>query len=88
MRSTEDNILFKSLLKLLDYCKKEQFKGWDPYDGLSSRVLMSIPGFKYNSLYRLVVIQFFKRNPINFRKIALVPKDYNAKGIGLLLQGF
>ncbi len=88
VRSTEDNILFKSLLKLLDYCKKEQFKGWDPYDGLSSRVLMSIPGFKYNSLYRLVVIQFFKRNPINFRKIALVPKDYNAKGIGLFLQGF
>ena len=76
------------LLKLKDYCEREQFKGWDPYDGLNSKLFMSIPGLKNNSYYRLAVIQLFKRNPINIRKIALVPKDYNAKGIGLLLQGY
>lgn len=76
-------------LKLLkDYCEREQFKGWDPYDGLNSKLFMSIPGLRNNSFYRLAVIQLFKRNPINLRKIALVAKDYNAKGIGLFLQGY
>lgn len=80
--------LIKSFSSLKSYCEHEQFKGWDPYDGLNSRLLMSIPGLKNWGLYRLCVIQLFKRNPINLRKIALVPKDYNAKGIGLLLQGY
>lgn len=34
------------------------------------------------------MIQAFKRNPINIRRIALIKKDYNAKGIGLFLQGY
>ena len=76
------------LLSLKKYCEKEQFKGWDPYDGLNSKLLMSIPGLKDWGLYRLCVIQFFKRCPFNLRRLALVPKDYNAKGIGLLLQGY
>lgn len=81
-------MLLKTIHNLKQYCESEQFKGWDPYDGLNSRLLMSIPVFKNSSLYRLVIIQFFKRCPINFRRIALVPKEYNAKGIGLLLQGY
>lgn len=82
------SILLDSLIKLKDYCEREQFKGWDPYDGLNSKLLMSIPGLKNNSYYRLAIIQLFKRNPINLRKIAFVPKEYNAKGIGLFLQGY
>ena len=81
-------MLLKTIHNLKQYCESEQYKGWDPYDGLNSRLLMSIPGFKNSSLYRLVIIQFFKRCPINFRRFALVPKEYNAKGIGLLLQGY
>lgn len=81
-------ILCDSISRLKYYCEKEQFKGWDPYDGLNSKLFMSIPGLKNNSCYRLAVIQLFKRNPINLRRIALVPKDYNAKGIGLFLQGY
>jgi rhamnogalacturonyl hydrolase YesR len=49
---------------------------------------MSIPGLRNSKLYRLAVIQLFKRNPVNVRKIAQVPKEYNAKGIGLFLQGY
>ncbi len=80
--------LSKILLLLKDYCEQEQFKGWDPYDGLNSKLFMSIPGLKNNGYYRLAVIQLFKRNPINLRRISLVPKEYNAKGIGLFLQGY
>lgn len=81
-------MLAEVLKSLKDYCEREQFKGWDPYDGLNSKLLMAIPGLKDNSFYRLAVIQIFKRNPINLRKLAVVPKDYNAKGIGLFLQGY
>lgn len=37
---------------------------------------------------RLAWIQGFKRSPINFRKLLLVPKEHNAKGIGLFLTGY
>lgn len=83
-----NNSLYQSFLSLKTYCEKEGFKGWDPYDGLNSKLFMSIPGLKANSFYRLAIIQLFKRNPINLRKIALVEKDYNPKGIGLFLQGY
>lgn len=77
-----------SFVTLRDYCEKEGFKGWDPYDGLNSRIFQAIPFLKKSALCRLVTIQGFKRSPINLRPLALVPKEYNAKGIGLFLQGY
>lgn len=78
----------KPLLKLKEYCEAEGFKGWDPYDGLNSRIFQNIPFLKRSALCRLVLIQGFKRSPINLRSLAMVPKEYNAKGIGLFLQGY
>lgn len=83
-----NKIVIESFIQLRDYCEKEQYKGWDPYDGLNSKVFQALPFFKNSALCRLVLIQTFKRNPVNLRRIALVPKDYNAKGIGLFLQGY
>lgn len=80
--------MLESFQKLKTYCEAEQFKGWDPYDGLNSKVFQALPFFKNSSLCRLVVIQGFKRCPINLRQLAMVPKEYNAKGIGLFLQGY
>lgn len=76
------------LSKLKNYCESANFKGWDPYDGLNSRVFQKIPLLRKSAFCRLVMIQGFKRNPFNLRKLALVPKEYNAKGIGLFLQGY
>ena len=73
---------------LRGYCEREGFKGWDPYDGLNSKVFQALPFLKKSALCRLVIIQGFKRCPINLRRIALVPKEYNAKGIGLFLSGY
>lgn len=77
-----------ALVRLKAYCEKEQFQGWDPYDGLNSKVFQALPLLKKSALCREVVIQGFKRNPINLRRIAMVSKEYNAKGIGLFLQGY
>ncbi|MDA7625452.1 delta-aminolevulinic acid dehydratase [bacterium] len=76
-----------SFLKLKNYCEKEQYKGWDPYDGLNSAIFRALP-FKHWDLARLAWIQGFKRSPVNLRKLLLVPKQYNAKGIGLFLLGY
>ena len=79
-------MLEKSLQSLHQFIKQEEYRGWDIFDGLNSRIFKSSP-FYSSSLLRLVWIQFFKRSPINFRKIALVPKGYNAKGLGLFASG-
>ena len=76
-----------SFLKLKTYCETEQYKGWDPYDGLNSKVFNVLP-FKKWGLARLVWIQGFKRSPVNFRKILMVPKQHNSKGLALFLSGY
>ena len=80
--------MLNSFKKLKLYCEAEGFKGWDPYDGLNSKVFQALPWLKHSALCRLVMIQGFKRSPWNLRRIAMVPKEYNAKGIGLFLQGY
>lgn len=82
-----NQIIANSFKKLRLFCEKEQFKGWDPYDGLNSWVIQKT--FLGNSrFFRLAWIQLFKRNPVNFRKLVGVKKDYNPKGIGLFLIGY
>lgn len=76
-----------SFIKLKKYCEYEDFKGWDPYDGLNSSFFQASPLKKW-SFARLAWIQAFKRNPINLRSLLLVPKQHNAKGIGLFLEGY
>ena len=78
----------KYFIQLGKYCEAEQFKGWDPFDGLNSKVLQAVLPLKHSAILRLLVIQGFKRCPLNMRKLFLVPKEYNAKGIGLFLQGY
>ena len=70
------------------YCESQHFKGWDPYDGLNSKVFQAIPFLKRSALCRLVVIQGFKRCPLNLRPVAMVPKGYNTKGLALFLHGY
>ncbi len=77
-----------SFQKLKSYCEKENFKGWDPYDGLNSKVFNALPVISKTRFFRLSWIQIFKRSPINLRKITSVEKDYNAKGLGLFITGY
>jgi rhamnogalacturonyl hydrolase YesR len=81
-------IVENSFKKLEDYCRREGFKGWDPYDGLNSRFFKSIPLISENRTARLIWIQTFKRSPINFRRVTGVKKDYNPKALGLFLSSY
>ena len=55
-----------SLEKLHQYIIDEDYKGYDPFDGLTSRVFISL-GLNKFYLIRLLWIQFFKRSVLNLR---------------------
>ena len=79
--------LIDSIKKLEIYCYQEGYLGWDPYDGMNSKIFQLIP-LKRWDVFRLIWIQFFKISPINFRSIFLVPKQFNSKGLALLILGY
>lgn len=82
-----NKVLSNSFQKLKHYCEIEGFKGWDPYDGLNSKVFKALHMDKV-PFFRLAWIQLFKRNPLNLRTMMMVPKEYNPKGLGLFLTGY
>lgn len=72
--------------KLFDYVTKNNYEGYDLFDGLNSRIFKNSFLYK-NRFFRLALIQFCKLSPINFRQILFVPKDFNPKGGALFLLG-
>ncbi|MFZ2955970.1 MAG: delta-aminolevulinic acid dehydratase [Candidatus Ozemobacteraceae bacterium] len=77
-----------SLESLQTWCEKAGFKGWDPFDGLNSSVLQSLPVLKDIPLIRLCWLQAFKHLPINLRRVFGIPRVYNPKGLALFLSGY
>lgn len=85
-RSFETKIVIqKTIENLLDYCRNNNWAGYDPYDGLNSKIFQNIP-FAQNRICRLVLIQSMKRSPINFRRLIFVPKGENPKGLAVFLS--
>jgi hypothetical protein len=78
----------EALDELIIYCRKEEFKGYDPYDGLTSTLFQSLPIIRHNRLARLIWIQGFKRSPLNLRPLCGIRKEYNPKALGLFLSGY
>jgi len=74
-------------LKLLAYCRGQNWAGYDPYDALNSRIFQVAP-FLDTKLPRLVLTQALKRAPINIRPLLMVPPSQNPKGLALFLQAF
>ena len=77
-----------SLSSLVEFIEQEEYKGWDPYDGLNSKLFQSIPIIKDSRFFRLAWIQFFKKSPINFRNLVGIEKEYNSKGLALFVSGY
>ncbi len=78
----------QSFETLRRFCEQEEFKGYDPFDGLNSKFFQAIPFVRNNRLCKLAWLQFFKQSPINFRPLFGIKKDYNPKGLGLFLSGY
>src|SRR5258705_8107922 len=67
---------------LWQWCRAQDFAGYDPYDALNSKLFQATP-LKYSRIARLVWTQLFKRSPLNLRRLALVPAERNPKGTAL-----
>ena len=76
------NRLQKTYDELFSYCETENFAGYDPFDGLNSRIFRAVP-LKYFSLGRLAWLQMVKRSAKDLRPMLKVEKGINAKGIAL-----
>jgi hypothetical protein len=77
----------QALATLERYCYEQDYRGYDPYDGLNSRMFRATP-FYHSRLFRLVWIQFFKRSTVNLRRVLLVPRRHNAKAMALFVSGY
>jgi hypothetical protein len=73
--------------RLLEYCRTNNWAGYDPYDALNSELFKSLPFLNF-WLPRLAMTQILKRSPINFRPLLMIPKTQNPKALGLFLMAF
>jgi polysaccharide biosynthesis protein VpsJ len=72
--------------RLLDQCRNENYAGYDPFDGLNSKLFNHF-GKHDSSIGRVLWLQFHKRSLLNFRPLIAVRKERNPKGIALILLG-
>jgi hypothetical protein len=79
-------IVLQSLDRLGAWIEAEQFAGWDPHDGLNSPLLR--PLARGRRRVGQVLLQFVKRSPVNVRPWIRVPRQRNAKAIGLFLDTY
>ncbi len=80
--------IWKNFIQLKSYVENEDFKGWDPYDGLNSKLFKALPIVRNSRFFKLVWIQLFKKNPINLRSLVGIKKEHNAKGLALFISGY
>src|SRR5882762_8494348 len=74
--------LDQAFVDLFAWCRRHDFAGYDPFDGLNSRLFQASP-LKNSRAARLLWTQLFKRSPVNLRNLARVQPERNAKGISL-----
>lgn len=79
------NTASDSLNRLYAYCRRQDWIGYDPFDGLNSRIFQAIPLVSQQRMSRLIFLQFHKRFPLNLRPFWGIKKERNPKGIGLFL---
>jgi hypothetical protein len=73
------------LVALLDYCRREEWSGNDPYDALNSPILDGLPRLD-TRFTRLVMTQVLKRSVIDFRALLRIPATQNPKALSLMLR--
>lgn len=66
---------------------ENRFMGYDPFDGLNSPLIKKTFLGK-SRLIRLIMVQFFKRSPVNFRPLFGIKKTENAQALAVFLSGY
>jgi len=82
------NRIQDSFTDLQAYCDARGYKGYDPYDGLSSSFFRALPFISKNRTARLIWIQGFKKLPVNLRPFFGIKEEYNPKALALFLSSY
>lgn len=72
--------------QLLKNFIKSDFKGFDPYDYLNSKIIGYTP-IKYSKFLKLLITQFGKKFPFNIRKFLLIQRSRNPKAVAIIILG-
>jgi polysaccharide biosynthesis protein VpsJ len=78
--------VWESIVRLNGWLEKNDYRGYDTFDGLSAKYLRPLT-FETKFL-RTVLQQGVRRFPLNLRPILGVPKSRSTKGMGYLARAF
>jgi len=79
-----DSNLEEVILKLVVYIRKQQFKGFDPYDIHNSEFALN----KLPHKLQFFLSQINKRSPINFRRLLHIEGNYHTKAMAIFMSAF
>ncbi len=81
------DFLADALLRLEQRIHADAYRGYDPYDALTSP-LFKLPILRQQKTLRWGAQQVLKRLPINVRPLLFIPKGYNPVTLGLALHAY
>jgi hypothetical protein len=78
--------LYASILRLSNYLEKNDYRGYDTFDGLSARFVR--PLTFNNKFLNMALQQGVRRFPFNLRPLLGIPRSRSTKGMGFIARGF
>jgi polysaccharide biosynthesis protein VpsJ len=78
--------IFDSIRRLFDWLEKNDYRGYDTFDGLNAKYLRPLT-FE-TKLLRTVLQQGVRRFPINMRPLLGIATSRSTKGMGFIAKGF
>ncbi len=84
--ATEMGEIRESISRLSSWLERNDYRGYDTFDGLSSPLLRPLT-FE-TKLLRTILLQGVRRFPVNLRPLLRIPAEKSSKGMGFLARGF
>lgn len=78
--------IYESIRRLAIWLEKNDYRGYDTFDGLSSKLARP---FTFNNKFLLIALQQgVRRFPINLRPLLGIAKGHSTKGMGFIAKGY
>ncbi len=85
-QSNDKSLIYESITRLVAWLERKEYRGYDTFDGLSSKLLRPLT-FE-NPLLRTVLQQGVRRFPLNLRPLIGIGRHHSTKAMGFFARGF
>jgi polysaccharide biosynthesis protein VpsJ len=82
----DKTLIYDAIRRLSDWLDKNEYRGYDTFDGLNSTLLR--PLTLETRVLRMALQQGIRRFPINLRPLVGIQKSHSTKGMGFIARGF